>query len=252
MKDFIILLKYYFFPDYNKFNIINNDRINKYYLYNLLLNEKDIFFDIGANIGNETRIVLNLKKKNLVYCFEPNKKVFNILRRRFLNYRNVICFNKIVSNISKKIKFYYDPLSLSYSASISKKSYFYKYCDGINLNKFIIKNKINKIKLFKIDAERHDYQIISNIIEYCKKNKSFIIFESNKKKLLDKINYFKRNNYLIFDISNGILLDNKKIIAFYKSLKKYGLDYLALPTKYKKLFNYNSFFIKSKNNIRIN
>ena len=252
MKNFIILLKYLFFPNYNKFNIINNDRINKYYLYNLLLNEKDTFFDIGANIGNETRIVLNLKKNIQIYCFEPNKKIFSILKRRFVNYKNVICSDKIVSNISKKINFFYDPLSLSYSASVSKKSYFYKYIESINLIEYIIKNKIDKIKLFKIDAEYHDYQIISNIIKYCKENKSFIIFESEKKQLLNKINFFKKNNYLIFDISNNILLNNKKAITYYKDLNKYGLDYLALHTKYKKLFNQNSFIIKPHKNIRIN
>ena len=54
--------------------------------YGNYINEGDLCFDIGANIGNRTEIFLNLKAR--VVSVEPVKKTYLILKEKFGNEKN--------------------------------------------------------------------------------------------------------------------------------------------------------------------
>jgi len=54
--------------------------------YNKYINEGDLCFDIGANIGNRTEVFLNLKAR--VVSVEPVKETYAILEKRFGRHQN--------------------------------------------------------------------------------------------------------------------------------------------------------------------
>lgn len=76
------------------------------------LKGKKILFDIGANVGNYSTILVDLC---LLYdidfelhIFEPQKACFEILSEKFSSNANIILNNFAVSNVNGIAKVYYD------------------------------------------------------------------------------------------------------------------------------------------------
>jgi FkbM family methyltransferase len=66
--------------------------------------DNNLFFDIGANIGDHTKMLSNLSRKTVT--LEPDKKNFHILSTRFSGNSRVQLVNKAVSNQSGEATFY--------------------------------------------------------------------------------------------------------------------------------------------------
>jgi FkbM family methyltransferase len=75
-------------------------RLEAFY-YDLLGLNRDLIFDIGANVGERTAVFLTLAKK--VIAVEANTKLSKVLSSRFWN-SNVIVINKGCSNSEKPLK----------------------------------------------------------------------------------------------------------------------------------------------------
>ena len=62
------------------------DKKNKNYIFNFqkkkILKKRIIVFDIGEHKGETLEIFLNNFNVEKIYCFEPNKKIFNILEEQ--------------------------------------------------------------------------------------------------------------------------------------------------------------------------
>jgi FkbM family methyltransferase len=69
-------------------------KIIKFLIKNL--NENDIFYDIGAEVGLYTSLALEFCKE--VHSFEPMPKSFEILNQRFGNHKNVYLNNFALSD----------------------------------------------------------------------------------------------------------------------------------------------------------
>jgi len=92
----------------SKFNGENNDNIctngERRFLQRNLEN-CDVVFDIGANIGQWTKLALNFNSKLNIHCFEPSKFTFDKLKSNNFS-PNVICNNVGLSS-SKEENFLY-------------------------------------------------------------------------------------------------------------------------------------------------
>ena len=53
----------------------------EYFFHKKFLNNENLIFDLGANLGDKTYIFSKLSKK--IICFEPEDKMYEILCRTF-------------------------------------------------------------------------------------------------------------------------------------------------------------------------
>ncbi len=91
-------------------------------LSRLIVDKKNaVFFDIGANVGELSHILNHNLPNSLIYSFEPNPNIFQILAEKFKERDNVRIFNCGFSSIEKNATSYsYEKDSTSGYASLLK------------------------------------------------------------------------------------------------------------------------------------
>jgi FkbM family methyltransferase len=145
--------------------------------------DSKISLDIGSNIGNHTVALSKFSK--MVYAFEPNPYVFDVLKLNIQNLKNVRGFNFGVSNFNQDIIAKVPLLncgggSTSLDAKNTKANHFYETLFKLKaLDQFrLLSNK--DIGLIKIDVEGHELQALKGMKILLKKNKPVILFEQNR------------------------------------------------------------------------
>ena len=101
-------------------------------------------FDVGAHIGEATLLFLKFFDSiKICYCFELQKNIFNILKKKFRNNSWVFCINKAIYDkiIKKDFNVLYHQRS-STLEDINVNSLYYKIKSLILFNK--VKNIIYK------------------------------------------------------------------------------------------------------------
>ena len=188
---------------------------------NMISDEIKICFDIGANIGNYSELLLR-KTDAKVYAFEPMDKSYQELIKLKKKYGERIVVEKVAlgnENGSKKI---YAAGSNSEKASFEKNLEKLSFIDKKNLDEFdvLIKkidtlnffDKSKKVDFLKIDVEGHEYEVVKGAKKFIEFNTpKFIQIEINWHQL------FKNTNLHQF----SILLkeyDTFKILPYGKRL----------------------------------
>ena len=100
---------YNFFKHYiDRYNGENNDNMipnGEIRFLRRNIGNRSVLFDIGANVGQWTKFVLNFNKRLTIHCFEPSKYTFKkLINNNFPP--NVIC-NNIGLSSAKKEEFIY-------------------------------------------------------------------------------------------------------------------------------------------------
>lgn len=175
---------------YNKNDIYIGKSIEKYgefshleaILFEQICKDGDIVFEVGANIGAHTVNLSKLVGKGVVFAFEPQRMVFQSLCANLAinSISNVIAFQEAVSDENGTI--------LIPEYDFSKNNNF----GGINientqkgtpvhkqkLDNFV--NKINRLKLLKIDVEGMEIGVLQGAKELVKKFKPIIYVENDR------------------------------------------------------------------------
>jgi FkbM family methyltransferase len=95
---------------------------------------KSIFIDLGGNNGVVSQYIWD-KYKCFIYIYEPHRKCFQILKKKFYNNKKIKIYNLAVSNSSGYKKFYFHSnvkpndfynLALSESSSLEKRKKIYQ------------------------------------------------------------------------------------------------------------------------------
>ncbi len=192
------------------------------------LKEGDVAIDIGANIGKLTVAMSLVTGKNgLVLAFDPNPFVYEILAENAAlnsDKTNIVTYNYAITD--KDDEFYYNSSEASFNnggISSEKRSRHGKYSlnkkiTGINLEAFMQKNysdKINRLKLIKIDTEGYDKEIIKSISNLLTKYKPALITECfGKNTVEEKFEQFeilKSIGYSLYYFSD--IVANAEIIS---------------------------------------
>ncbi len=129
---------------------------------NIVDKENPICFDVGAHNGESVEYFNKLFNEPLIYSFEPSPKSFEILKNK--NYKNNICFYYAISNTTGNTVFYENEISNKNSlvkVNTSSKDSIEKQkainskitIKAIRLDDFLIRRKIKKIDLLKIDVQ---------------------------------------------------------------------------------------------------
>jgi len=191
--------------------------------------EKLILFDVGANIGFYSELLLTNFTKSIIYAFEPNPITFDLLKKRKIGEnKNFRCLNLGLSNESIETVIYtYSNDLIAGQASLSKDVFkilhnsddltFYDV-KLVTLNEFCKNENVKNIDLLKIDTEGFEFEVLIGASDLLKKGRiSVIQFEFNEmnvvKRRFLKDFYELLEDYYFFRISFGELID----ISVYKS-----------------------------------
>lgn len=145
--------------------------------------DNKIVLDIGANIGNHSVALSGFSK--MVYSFEPNPYVFDILKLNAKNFKNIRVFNFGASDSNQDIIAKVPKLNCGGGSTYldkknSRANHFYEVL--FTLKKFDSLSLLSKknIGLIKIDVEGHELQALMGMKSVLKKNKPVILFEQNR------------------------------------------------------------------------
>ena len=231
----MIIVKFLRFLDKN----IHKKRIIK----SLQNSSIETIIDVGAHKGEFIASVLKINSVNKIFGFEPQKKIFNILSKKFLYNKKIylknIAIGKRKENKIMKINKLSETSTLSdinnnslffkiknlllfkKNSIISKQKVYVNTLDSFFKKKFLINNNI----LLKIDTEGYELNVLKGFKKkLC--NVKYILIENQFSYMYKNNNFQKCHIYLI----------NKK----FKLLKRFIFptlhyeDRLYLNENYKK------------------
>lgn len=234
-------IKFKCYPDSSWGGLVIYTKLPEYFemkFVNKIINKGDTVIDVGANLGSYSLIAASKVGKGKVFAFEPS----NIAYKRLLE-------NITINNMDDKIKTlrvavsdkkgYLDFSDLS-RPEVSHVSYIQSQgstrIKSITLDGFIKRQKINKIRLIKIDVEGYEAKVLEGASEILKRGiVDYLLIEINKDSLLFKLdptktfNLIKSYGYKTYYFRNSDKLtpiaefsDNKKtinIVAIRKNIQ---------------------------------
>lgn len=185
------------------FSLMGHDyEVKKCYQFLLNRFNLNVFYDVGANFGQHT--ILMLSQNVNCFSFEPNNLCHNELKElaaanRFINYELI---PKAVGD--KKCDGY---LSFSkdetWLGKITTNKLNNEKVKIITLDEFVKNNPAPD--LIKIDTEGFETNVINGAKDLIKKNKPFIIFESLEGEI-EIFKFFTSQKYVVIELE-----DNKKL-----------------------------------------
>lgn len=182
-----------------------------------------IVFDIGANIGEYSTMLLENSKRDSVelelHLFEPTKSCFKVIREKFLSDKNVTLNNFGVSNTNGKAQIFYDKeqsgLASLYQRNLGSYDTQLNQSEEIIIRKmdeYIEEKAIEHIDFIKIDIEGHELKAFYGFGKYLNSDfVDYIQFEygganlDSHTSLMGLYKFFEQRNFNIAKImSNGL------------------------------------------------
>ena len=180
---------------FEKFLSLEVQTIENYIIKNFTDKKFGGIIDIGAHLGDKTKVILKFYPKDNYYLFEPFNNYYQILKEKFKNKENIQIFKKGVSDkIDEKSFYTSDNIIHAEGFSLYKN----KYLENEEKIKVINLDSINfqeKIKLIKIDAEGHEPEILIGASNLILKDKPILLIETSDhthkqiNEILIKLNY---------------------------------------------------------------
>ena len=189
--------------------------------------KKITLVDVGANLGGYTNLILQNTKVKEIHIFEPSKKCFGYLKKKFTQ-NKIYINNKALSNTNKMNTFYESEV-LSQSSLHNVKNKFNSNLENtdvykiecVTLDKYFYGRKKNfVIDLLKIDAEGEDLMVLEGASKLLKnKNIRLIKIEllnsfnqKNNSNINEIIFFLNKYNYYITTISKTKFVNEKLLM----------------------------------------
>ena len=170
-------------------------------------------FDIGANKGDYTSLILEETSSNVI-SFEPLPFVYNKMIERLSNYSDRCIFvNKGVGSKSETLKIHFNEDATehaSFSEEIKSIDYIRNTgslnIDVISIDDYCKLNNITEIDFIKIDTEGFEKEVFDGALETLKNVKpKFIQIEYNLHQMFrnTSLNFFaeKLSNYNVYQLT---------------------------------------------------
>jgi len=212
--------------------------------------KNNTFIDVGANIGNHTLYFQKYFKN--IKAFEPQVKIFKILKLNTENFKNINIFNYGLDTSSYTTKFSI-PFSNSGMANELKKD-LACYTEKVEF-KIFDKNHNDTISYIKIDVEGNEEKVLMSMKNSIIKNLPIISFElnSNTNLRIRIIDFFKSIGYDKFYVSEKYFFPRnvRFVKRFFGKPKK--LRSLSIADLISKKNNFNLIHTFSeKSNFKLN
>ena len=158
--------------------------------------EGKIVFDVGANVGTYTKIVMNYFPEAKIYCFEPEPSNYKRLRES-ANSSNVYCYEFGFSDCAGNAMIYdYADKdegtghATMYPEVISNIHRGSPKATSINLrtiDQFCIEHCINRINLLKMDIEGNELKCLKGASQMLKRDAiDYLLFEFNQMNVISR------------------------------------------------------------------
>ncbi len=197
------------------FDIITEKKITRI-LRNKFKKKIPIIIDVGSHKGEYIFNIIKNFEFEKIHSFEPNPKIFNILKKNLRKYKNIQINNLGVGEFDKK-EILNDNIESS-STSINKLNKSSKYfkkkyfllnpfnnksitnpieINVITLNSFIKQEEIEYIDLLKIDTEGYELKVLLGLGDEIKKIKCIHFEHHFDDMIIKKYTLSNIHDYLI-------------------------------------------------------
>ena len=169
--------------------------------------------DIGAHKGEFTQNVLQIEGVNKIIAFEPQKKIFNLLKEKFIK-NNIINLNNFAlsEKVEKKMmKINRMTATSTLNHEINNDSLYFKFksfllyqknsiideeeIDTTTFDVFFNEEKFKENTLLKIDTEGYEMQVLKGSEQKIKEIK-YILIENQFSKMYKNVNFEDCHNFL--------------------------------------------------------
>lgn len=162
--------------------------------------EKRICLDIGANIGNHTRIFSRFFGK--VHSFEPNTDITPLLKYNTRTMPNVIVHEVGASSRASEMQATYEPGnigSLHLSEAHGSENKLIGQLTTVMLDDYLVLEEGDFVDFIKIDIEGHELDAIVGMQKLISQHKPHIAFECNSeldgRRVQEKLSELGYQNY---------------------------------------------------------
>ena len=201
----------------------------KRFYKNRISKKNVVIIDVGANKGQTIDLFINIYDSYEIYAFEPNKKLYYELKKKFFKNKNIHLQNAGVSEKRGELIFnenILDETSSFEDINLNSEYAFKKakilgvkinelvkdsyLSEVITLHDFILEQQLKAIDILKIDVEGHELKVLKGLFKTRLKNRiNYIQIEShnddmypNKMKEINKL--LTLNNFkLLKSIKHG-------------------------------------------------
>ena len=172
----------------------------------MISGEIRVCLDIGANIGNYSKLLIN-KTNAKIYAYEPLEKSFDELKKIKEKHKDRFFIEKLALGNEDGIKKISSANDKSEKASFEKNLDKLSFIDKDNLKEFdVLIKKLdsldffdihNKVDFLKIDVEGYEYEVLLGGKKFIDFNSpKFIQIEINWHQLFKKINLYEFSKLL--------------------------------------------------------
>lgn len=199
-----------------------------------ILNEKSVYIDVGAHIGDSSLIAASKIKSGKVIAFEPTPDVFSELQKniRLNNLENIIqAEQKAVSGVVGKARFALEGASEVNHLVAGKSNAKSIQVAVTTIDEVVSANKLKSVDLLKIDVEGFELMVLMGAKKALQsKVIKMILFEANPKtafisqKLKNSENLLRSFNYSFYSfLDDGKLQKTQTLLPPSKTM-----NYLAV------------------------
>ena len=203
----------------------------------LIKNEINFSIDVGANVGNYTKLLLS-ETSSKVISFEPLPEAFNELKKIKLEYENRLdIYNVAIGIENNKLDLFYGDKK-SEKASLVPNLEKLSFVGDLNKNKISVEVKKldhfesyfsdKQIDFIKIDTEGFEYEVLRGAEKLLKKHKpKFIQIEFNWHQLIKKQTLYNLSQLINFSDVFRILPHGEKLIHIDPSRPENNIYHLS-------------------------
>lgn len=206
------------FPEYEEMQFIHS-----------IVFDKDIFFDVGANIGSISVLAASKGAEVKIHAFEPTKSLVSLFKENI----NINGYGKRITLIEKAVFHKKGTINflLEKTSEINhiigkkvKKNSNITEVETVTLDDYTEKKKLTFINFLKVDVEGAELQVFQGAKNLLKNSRiGIILFEINKNchnfgyQPNELVQLLKRNNYFIFSLEKD---DKMKLVTHLEKVSK--------------------------------
>ena len=187
--------------------------LNSFNLDGFELNEGDTVVDCGANTGMFYIALREYITNFKYYGFEPDKNVFRCLEENISTFESNILINIALSNENSQKKLYIDSdhgdSSLEKFASEVTSEVRVSTLDSYNFK---------KIKLLKMDAEGHEYEVLEGSKKTLKNIEFICVDMGNEKGFENENTVASVTNYLLKNKFELLRFNEERTVGLFKNI----------------------------------